>query len=92
MCGTGAKRDPLKKNLFDSHEEFLRSEHPGMVAEAGCVWLSDLSGTLNLCKLPIFTVMLGDLNRKSVCEDTTGKKGTLAGVVVPASGNCCVYT
>ena len=84
----GAKRDPLKKTLFDSHEEFPRSDHPGAIAEAGCVWASDLSGTLNLCKLPTFTAMVGDLNRKSVCEDTTGENRTLAGVVVPASGNC----
>lgn len=71
MRGTGAKSEPLKKTLFESHEEFPRSEPPGTLAEAGCVWASDLSGTLNLCKLPIFTVMVGDLNRKFVCEDTT---------------------
>jgi hypothetical protein len=41
-----------------------------------------------LCKLPIFTVMVGDLNQKFVCEDKTEENGTLAGVMVPASGNC----
>ena len=88
MCGTGAKTEPLKKTLFESHEEFPRSEYPGTVAEAGCVWAGDLSGALNLCKLSIFTVMVGNLNRKFVCEDTTRENGTRAAVVVPASGNC----
>jgi hypothetical protein len=41
-----------------------------------------------LCKLPILTVMAGDLNRKFVCEDTTRENETRAGVMVPASGNC----
>ena len=88
VCGTGAQRDPLKKTLFESHKEFPRSEHPGTAAEASCVWASDLSGALNLRKLPIFTMMVGDLNRKFICEDTTGENGTLAGVMLPASGNC----
>ena len=88
VCGTGAKRKPLKKTLFDSHKEFPRPEHPGTVAEAGCVWASDLSGTLNLCKLPIFIVSVSDLNREFAYDDTTGENGTLAGVVVSASGNC----
>ena len=88
MRGTGAKRKPLKKTLFESHEDCPRSEPPRTVAEAGYVWAGDLSGAPNLRKLPIFTVMVGNLNRKLVCEDTTGENWTLAGVVVPASGNC----
>jgi hypothetical protein len=79
----------LKQTLSESHEEFPRSAHSATLAEAGCDWAISLSGTLNLCKLPIFTVMVGDQNQKSVCQDTTEENGTLAGAAAPASGNCC---
>ena len=36
--------------------------------------------------------MVGDLNRKSVCEDTTRENGTRAGVAVLVSGNCWIET